>query len=242
MIRNVSPGANEGISNPPSVDGFYCAAPGTAIDARLTQAVLASIRVTADLARPRQSFVPTPAAPAAPPPSVAAVVPPATGSLLGWTAPVGTRFVATRGYFQITGREGATAITVNADTRTARWVGGLLVPRPGARINSRDLAPLLPLAVGKEASFEEVAGDDRWHYTVRVSGTESIRIAGQSYSAFVIEVRDRSTNPYQGGVDRTRTIWVSPEAGGILRYRTVQHSGLPAPSFNFEIAAIVPPS
>lgn len=245
LIRDVAIGTSGSGGSPPSVDGFYCAAPGTALDAALTQTVLGSIRVTSDLSKIRTALVPTSKLPMTPPHIAPAVaVSPATSrpGMLGWTAPVGTRFVAQNGYFQIGAIDGTTAVTVNAVNRSARWVAGLFVPRPGARVDTSKLTALLPLAVGKDTQFEEASGDDRWEYKVHVSGIETLTVGGRGYQTFVIVMRERSLSPTQGGLERTRTLWVSPDAGGILRYRTVHHSGPTAPAFNFEIVEIVGPS
>lgn len=244
MIRNVAIGTSGSGGSPPSVDGFYCAAPGTPLDAALTQAVLGSIRVTSDLSKIRTALVPTSKLPTTPPHIASATPVAATPrpGMLGWTAPVGTRFVGQNGYFQISAIDGTTAVTVNAVNRSARWVAGLFVPRPGARIDTSKLTALHPLAVGKETQFEEVMGDDRWEYNVRVSALETLTVGGKIYQAFVVVMRERSVSPAQGGLERTRTLWISPDAGGILRYRTVHHSGPTAPAFNFEIVEIVGPS
>lgn len=284
LIRNVSIGVYEGSSSgaPPSVDGFYCAAPGTPLDATLTQAVLGSIRVTADLSKVRTALVPgpklpttpphiagTPAPPTAPapakPPAAAPAAPPAPVAtapstqtaavaagagraaaggppIAAWTAPAGTRFVLSSGYLQVVKIDSHSVVTVNAANQTGRWTGGLIIRRNDTRIDTRPLFSLLPLAVGKEAVVEEWAGNgDRWSHAIRVTGTERVNVRDKSYETFVVVVRDQSKNPNQSGFDRTRTFWVSPDAGGILRMRSRQDAGPPTTLVNWDVLDILPP-
>lgn len=57
LVRQVAIGTQEGQSSNVSVDGFYCAARGVAVDDSTVSSVLSSIRATSDLAKPRVAFV-----------------------------------------------------------------------------------------------------------------------------------------------------------------------------------------
>jgi len=265
LVRRVASGTIEGAGSGgrSSIDGFYCAAPGTTIDAALTHQVLASITVTEDMSRVREPLVaPVAAAPATTPPHIAAPAPnpapPAAATaraptptparvaanlpLVGWSAAPGTRFVTRTGHFEITGVENGMVTTVNKSENSARWAGGLLGMRVRNSIDPATIAQLHPLAVGKEITFEEKGrGEDRWRYTIRVTGTETVTIKEKSYQAFVITARDQSLNPEQGGFDRTRTMWFSPEAGGILKQRVKQDAGPPVNTNSWEVIEIIAP-
>jgi hypothetical protein len=156
-------------------------------------------------------------------------------------APVGTRFVVRDGYFQITRVEGYTVTTVNAANQTARWIGGLITARSATSIDTRPLDSFFPLAVGKEATLEETSGNDRWRYTIKVLRNEPYTMKDRSYQTFVIEVRDQSLTPDQGGLDRTRTYWYAPELGGIMRLQSTQAGGPPVRLNNWEVVDVIPP-
>jgi hypothetical protein len=266
LVRQVAMGTmgGSGANGRSSIDGFYCAAPGTTIDATLTHQVLASIRVTEDLSRVREPLVaPVATTPAITPPHIAAAAPapntPALAAatpsrppnppqvaaslpLVGWSAPPGTRFVTRSGFFEIVGVENGNTVTVNKSNNTGRWAGGLLGMRSRGSIEPNVIAQLQPIAVGKEVTFEEKGkGEDRWRYTIRVTGTETVTIKERSYQAFIIVARDQSLNPDQGGFDRTRTMWYSPQAGGILKQRVKQDAGPPVNTNSWEVVDIIPP-
>jgi hypothetical protein len=198
---------------------------------------------------PTNTAAPAPAPTAAPPtptPTQTAAAAPAAraaGSpIAAWTAPAGTRFVLDVGYLQIVKIDSHSVITVNSSNQTGRWTGGVIIRRSGTRIDTNPLFSLLPLAVGKEAIVEEWSDNgDRWAHTIRVTSTERVTIRGKSYEAFVVTVREQSKNANQGGFDRTRTLWVSSEAGGILRMRSKQDGGPRAALQNWDVLDILPP-
>lgn len=57
LQRQVAIGTFEGMSGNVSLDGFYCAAPGTTLDDKAVASVLSGIRITTDPARPRIPIV-----------------------------------------------------------------------------------------------------------------------------------------------------------------------------------------
>lgn len=239
------------------VTGYYCGPPGVPLTANDVQWVLwgyqvrqqsgASIRLAAapgtpvserlaqnapPLNAPRANPPAPPNPPQGPPPTLrpAQFTPP----------PIGTRFVSSEpGYLQVTAVAGNNVVTVNAGNRSATWFRGLLFLRSPSSILEQDKAAALwPIQVGKTATFDERIGSDGWKHMARVLRTENYSLGGSNIPVFVIEVRQQSINPTQGGLDLTRTYWYSPENGFSLRMRTVQGGGPPAQLTQWDITQI----
>jgi hypothetical protein len=92
-------------------------------------------------------------------------------------------------------------------------------PKGGANIRNEQEVhnKLWPLKVGNYIEFNADAHRGSWLFSVKVTGTEKISLAGKEMDAFVIEVDEESTS-YT--FRKVTTIWYSPELKYVVRSRS----------------------
>lgn len=254
-----SPDVRHGYSDIESrqrVSGYFCNSPGTTISDGDMAHILSTVKIAnpngmASLpgaSRSRLSSAPSASVEAAPSRSVAtsSASVSQSGGVIFKAPPIGLRMHTMNqgresGYFQVMAVDGTSIHLVNAGNRTSILRGGLIWMRDNSSYDAGLIQSLWPLVLGKEISFEETIGQDKWIYTVKILRAEEIAVPAGRFQTFVIEIRDRSVSPLQGNFDRTRTIWYAPSEGMPIQLRSTQTSGPPANLFNWEASTLVRP-
>jgi hypothetical protein len=92
-------------------------------------------------------------------------------------------------------------------------------PKSGANVSGEQEVhnKLWPLKVGNYIEFDADSHRGRWLFSVKVTGTEKIRLAGKDLETFVIEVDEEST---VATYRKITTKWYSPELKYIVRSRS----------------------
>ncbi len=85
------------------------------------------------------------------------------------------------------------------------------------------VAPLFPLAVGRQVQFGVARGDLTWLFNARVVDTERITTPAGTFDTYVVETVEAPTRTASPAMAQTRvsTFWYAPSVGNVVRLMTV---------------------
>lgn len=132
-------------------------------------------------------------------------------------APPGTRIYTSGGNWHEIDPADGTIVRAVANTLVVReWLGFCEWPGPETKFDRRAADALWPLSVGKSVVIEKERGERRWKTTLKVVGTEQIKVPAGTFATWAIEAEE------VGLTHKSQTItrcWYAPEAGVVIKRR-----------------------
>jgi hypothetical protein len=150
-------------------------------------------------------------------------------------APPGTRFYTSGGnWHEIDSVDGAVVRTISNTLAVREWLGFCEWASADTQLDRHAADSLWPLENGKSLTVEKGRGERRWKTTLKVAGTEPIKIPAGTFTTWIVEAEEVGLTHTSRVITRC---WYAPEAGVVVKRRVEVKEGN-SPTSAYEVVKI----